>query len=369
MLSPRKLLVLLLALVSLTGPLATRALAAGRQAVGSHEVRLTWLSIANWLFEIGDLRIVTDGTITRFPRENFFGPGNGLEFTFEPVTIDVQGVERVIDALGGNKKVDFILTGHSHMDHAYDVGTWAKLTGAHVIGARSTCFQVFAQGVPASQCTTVNGGETLDLGGGVTVRVIRLHHSGVPFQEPLELNVIPTPTVDPVTGNLQFRAGILEDFPNGGGGRGYLFTVNNPGAPINWVFIDTTSTVANLDRPVVVDGVNFGTPRANMIAAMAGAGLTGVDLLIQNASLAFTQESAPIFRPRAFIPNHLGDFREPFELGLQVPFSNPSLEAFLVSAGIQLVAPRQFMDAWKLDAKGITAKPNTNVKQKLGFTD
>lgn len=378
--SPKKLLlVLLLGVFSLFSTVGTPALAAKPHKV---KVRLTWMGIANWLFEVGKTRIVMDGAITRFGpgRDNFFGPGNGLEFTFEPVTIDVEGVQQVIDALGLKKKgkkkkqtVDFILTGHSHLDHAYDTGIWNLETGAHIIGSQSTCFTSIATGVDPNDCTVVNGGESLDLGSGVTVHVFRLHHSGGsltgPCQNPIELSGPPTPTFDPVTGVIQFRAGIEEDFVNGGGARGYIFTVDNGRrGPISWVFIDSTSRVACFDLPVIVDGVDFGVPRANMIAAMAAAGLDSVDLLIQNGSTSFSMLSVPILNPRAFLPNHQGSFTEPFLLGnTRAPFSSPALEDFLDSRGIELVIPVQFMDKWKLDAKGIKAKKNRRVKKKLGF--
>ena len=36
-------------------------------AADAPEVELTWMSIANWYFKIGDMRIVLDGYITRLP--------------------------------------------------------------------------------------------------------------------------------------------------------------------------------------------------------------------------------------------------------------------------------------------------------------
>jgi hypothetical protein len=34
-------------------------------------VGMTWMSIANWYFKIGDRRILMDGYITRVPESNF----------------------------------------------------------------------------------------------------------------------------------------------------------------------------------------------------------------------------------------------------------------------------------------------------------
>jgi hypothetical protein len=177
------------------------------------QVRLTWMGVTSWLFEVADLRIVMDGYITRNPTQAL-GP-------------DEEAIQQVMDALGGNGKVDYILSGHSHFDHAFDTAVWARETDAQIIGARSTCFQAIAQGIPASRCTIVEGGEVLDLGKGVTVRVVRWNHWGDPsvhpflamLQAPVELKAVP----DATNG---LRPGVFEDFPNGGGTRSYLFTVD-----------------------------------------------------------------------------------------------------------------------------------------------
>jgi L-ascorbate metabolism protein UlaG (beta-lactamase superfamily) len=311
------------------------------------------MAIANWLFEVGDTRIVMDGWITR------------------PIQVrkpDVFAVHRVLHALGENEKVDYILTGHSHIDHALDTATWAKLTGAQIIGSRTTCFQAFAQGVPESQCTIVSGGEVLNLGRGVTVRVVRWQHSGDiggPLQTPVELDAIPTLEPD---GSLPANA-----LPNGGGGRAYLFTVDTTAGPINWFYADTDNDRA-FDLPLIADGEDFGTPRNNLMAAMAEAGLTGVDLWIGGVGnrLAVAQNVVPVLQPKAFIPHHWDDF-PPFFPGLPFPFSDTpdaaAVEAFVTGQGIQFLPQHQYMDKYVLDVNGIIPVPNSKVKQELGFSD
>ena len=121
--------------------------------------------------------------------------------------------------------MNLLLTGHSHWDHSFDTATWSKLTGARIIGSKTTCLQSQAEGVPAERCRAVFGRETIPLAEGVTMRVVRWNHSGDPAvnpeqHNPVELAAVPVP--DPATGGL--RAGVAEDFPNGGGNRGFLFT-------------------------------------------------------------------------------------------------------------------------------------------------
>jgi L-ascorbate metabolism protein UlaG (beta-lactamase superfamily) len=129
-------------------------------------VRLTWLSVANFMIDVGGIRILIDGYITRGPQQaDFFGGGGGLAFTTHAFTPDEPAIRRVKEVLG-DKNIDWVMTSHSHFDHSFDTAVWAKLTGAPVIGSQTTAYQAIAQGVPASQCHVVLGGEVLDLGGG-----------------------------------------------------------------------------------------------------------------------------------------------------------------------------------------------------------
>ena len=203
-------------------------------ATGPSSVEMTWMSIANWYFEFGDTRVIMDGYVTRVPGPPFFVrspqfPQDMFATTTGPYGVDVDSVTRVWNALAPNGKVKAIFAGHSHFDHTWDVPLWSKLTNAIIIGGISTCYQAIAQGVPEAKCKNVQGGEKIRLADGVTVRIVRFNHSGNssnPIQHnPKELSGPPVP--DPITGG--FRAGVGEDYPNGGGGRALLFTVDNDG--------------------------------------------------------------------------------------------------------------------------------------------
>ena len=108
-------------------------------AADAPEVELTWMSIANWYFKIGDLRIVLDGYITRLPGAPFFYasknyPKGQYTYTRAPALVDVPAVTKVRDAMLGGAKLDYVLSGHSHWDHSWDTPTWTKLTSATMIG-------------------------------------------------------------------------------------------------------------------------------------------------------------------------------------------------------------------------------------------
>jgi hypothetical protein len=120
---------------------------------------------------------------------------------------------------------------------------------------------------------------------------------------------------------------------------------------------------------VVVDGVDYGAPHDNLVAAMADAGLDSVDLWSGLGGRALAELVVPVARPDAYIPNHMGNFFEPFKEGLSEDrqFSDQALADFLAAEGVELVIPEQYMDKWRLNSTDIRELPNRNVKRKLGL--
>lgn len=338
-------------------------------AAGPAHVDITWMSIANVHYALGDLRILVDGYITRIPEREFHGGGGGYAYTRNPWKPDVAAVSRVLGAIGGPSQVKLLLTGHSHWDHSFDTATWSKLTSAPVIGSITTCYEAMAQDLPEDRCRPVYGRETIELGEGVTMRVVRWNHSGDPAKnweqhDPVELTAIPRP--DPATGGL--RAGVAEDFPNGGGNRGFLFTVDGPQGRYSWYYHNSASAV-DLHVPIVVDGVDYGAPIENLKAAMRDAGIDSVDLWIGTGGLPVAKLVVPVLKPKAHLPIHWDGLWEPFEAGMPWPFADAALEDYLAGAGVKLIKPQQYMDNWRLDRSGIRPLPNAAVKQALGFSD
>jgi len=339
------------------------------QRAGSDHVDITWMSISNMFYEIGTLGVVTDGYITRIPQSEFYGGGGGLAYTRKAHASDVEAVTRVMNAIGGASKVQILLSGHSHFDHSFDTATWSRLTGARVIGPKSTCLQTEADKIPASRCTAVYGGEKIRLADGVTMRVVRLNHSGDPAtnpeqHNPLELKQPPVPEAG--TGGL--RGGVAEDFPNGGGVRGFLFTIDGPQGQFSWFFQNSASAV-DFDVPIVVDGVDYGAPSGNLKAAMKDAGLDSVDLWIGTGGAAIAQLVLPIIKPRAYLPVHWDGLYGSFNAGMPRAYSDPALEQLLSKSGVKLFKPGQYMDKWRLDKNGVQPVANTAVKRALGFSD
>jgi hypothetical protein len=364
----KKLSVLFVALVGVSGMMACGG------SNPPNQLKATWVAVADWVFDFGDLRIYMDGALTRFDPTNFYGGGSGLSYSKAAVCQNKTTEQRVLAAIGA--KPQFFVTGHSNLDHSYDAGSMAKLSGAKIYGSQSTCFEAQAMGV--SDCTSVKGGsasnplgERVDFPNGVHARVVRWNHSGnasnADLHNPLELTKPPTPDA-----NGCFKPGVLEDFPNGGGGRGWLFVAGDSAHRFSVYFVDTGSDF-DFTQPIVDNTGTYPSPKDSLTAAMQAEGLKSVDLYIGSNSLALSQLVVPIIHPKAFIPNHLGSFYVDFFQGNTSTFpaaGDAAHVAYLQSQGVNVQNPKQFMDAWTVDStNGTVPTPNTAVKQALGFTN
>jgi L-ascorbate metabolism protein UlaG (beta-lactamase superfamily) len=333
---------------------------------------MTWMSIANWYFKIGDKRILMDGYITRVPENLFVAssvfPKDMYTYTKGPYGVDIPAVTRVRDAMLGTDKLDLLLAGHAHWDHSWDTPAWSRLTGAPMVGSLSACLQANAQGVATDRCRIVSGGEKIDLGDGITMRVVRWNHSGDstnPIQHfARELYRAPVP--DPATGGL--RAGVGEDYPNGGGNRAFLFTVDSPEGRLSF-FVNNSASAFDLDKDVIVDGVSYGSPLGNLAAAMKDAGLTQVDAWIGTGGLPVAQMVVPVIHPKVYLPNHWDGLFNPFWPGMPYAFKDEALRGYLEAQRIALMPQTQYFDKFVLTRAGVTLDANHAVKSRLGFAD
>ncbi len=87
-------------------------------------VEMTWMSIANWYFKIGDKRILMDGYISRVPENLFVAssefPNDMYTYTKGPYGVDSAAIDKVKAAVLGSDKLDLLLVGHAHFDHSWD---------------------------------------------------------------------------------------------------------------------------------------------------------------------------------------------------------------------------------------------------------
>lgn len=335
-------------------------------------VEMTWMSIANWYFKIGDKRIVMDGYITRVPEAQFspspIYPKDLYTFTKAAYGVDTASIAKVREAMLGADKIDLLLVGHSHFDHSWDTPAWSRLTGAPMIGGASTCLQAAAQGVTGTQCKSVSGGEKISLGSGITMRVVRFNHSG-DASNPIQhyaRELYRPPVLDAATGGL--RAGVGEDYPNGGGNRAYLFTIDSAEGQLAF-FVNNSASAFDLDKDIVVDGVSYGSPLGNLAAAMKDAGLAQVDAWIGTGGKPVAEMIVPVIHPKTYIPSHWDGLFNPFWAGMPYPFKDEALQAFLEAQKIAFVRQSQYFDKFVLTKSGVTVDTNHEVKARLGFAD
>jgi L-ascorbate metabolism protein UlaG (beta-lactamase superfamily) len=346
-------------------------------------IYLTWMSNTNWLVEVEETRILLDGWVTRIPRPKGIDFNQPETLHLPPAKPDVSAVKRILEALD-IKKIDYIVSGHSHFDHSFDSAVWARLTGAKIIGPKSTCLQAMAQGIPKSKCTVVEGSETIDLGNGLKVRVVQWNHSGDPstpfglfLQTPMEL--IDVPKLDSATGGLM--PGPLDHFPCGGV-RAYLFTLDGAEGKITW-FYSNSGNASTFEEPAAIDQAFLKrynltlnnleiTPQEKsvkecLISAIKEEKLDGVHLWIGYGSSRQVDQVIKILKPKAFIPQHWGGIWTSFFEGVSRIYKNPRLQAMLIKEGIGFYPQKQYMDKYKLDMKGVHRVPNKKVQKKLGF--
>lgn len=313
----------------------------GSDAPLPENVRMTWFGITNWHYQIGDKGLLLDGeTIS--------------DFSANP-TPNVASVTKAHNAIKLRGHIDAILVGHEHGDHGVQVPEWAKQTGKPVYAPAAVCAAVAKYGVPASQCTTLRGGETIRLGESVTVRVVRWVHS--------------------VSGCTAFGNGT-----NGPETFGFLISARTQGRtePLQLFVSDSGAGGKDLTTPRVADGVTYGSPLDNLKAAMQAAGATSLDLWQGGPeSRVVTQARlvVPQMKVKTFMPHHLGvransvsEFK--LEYGLHFPYDaneQPLLRDFLKAANVPQVAPVNYWDAWIFDASGVKPVDSANQKALYGI--
>jgi len=74
-------------------------------------------------------------------------------------------------------RADFVFISHAHFDHVHGADVIARRTGAVVVGNHETAHLMRDCGVPDDQIIATAGGDTVDCGGGVTVRALPSQHS------------------------------------------------------------------------------------------------------------------------------------------------------------------------------------------------
>src|SRR5688500_16975570 len=137
-------------------------------------VRLKYLGTAGWEISDGRSVVLIDPYLSRLRRvtpNDTFDPADTRPL-FDNGAI-AQSDRRIIDA--DIQRSDFVLSTHTHYDHALDAPYIASRTGATIIGTESSYNFARAHGVPATKLIVVRGGEDYAFEG-LSVRVIPSLH-------------------------------------------------------------------------------------------------------------------------------------------------------------------------------------------------
>lgn len=118
------------------------------------ELTIEWFGCATFRVRVGDRTLWFDTYLDKVP---------GVT----PVGLTAAEVD----------EADVLFISHAHFDHVHGADVIARATGALVVGNYETAHLMAACGVPDEQILATAGGDTVDCGGGVTVRALPAQHS------------------------------------------------------------------------------------------------------------------------------------------------------------------------------------------------
>ena len=282
-------------------------------------VRFTWMGVTNWLVETPESTLLLDAFFTREGGTSASSPAG------------IEAMERQL-AAAGIASIDHIIVGHSHFDHALDVGTAATALGAQIWGSETTCRIAQAQGVPEEQCTVLTQGSVIDDIPGLVLRAARSPHWW--------------PTVDAI-GTYEILDSIPDPNEVGAAPNGGVLTFHLDFGPSgNIIFQDTLGPLTDDDG----SSENY---------------LSNLSWLVEDTTTCDAWLSCPnctstpdplleyfeLFKPTSFVAHHWDNALGSPEDGLSTPFSAPSpyLDAIAMTGANEFI-PRQYFESYELRA-------------------
>jgi L-ascorbate metabolism protein UlaG (beta-lactamase superfamily) len=122
--------------------------------------------------------IRSDGTTLEwFGTATFRIRTRGLALFFDAYLDRLPGLDPVGLSTADVTDADFVFVSHAHFDHICGVDKVALQTGATVVASPESARILRLCGVPEGQLLIVTGGETVDCGHGVQVRILPALHS------------------------------------------------------------------------------------------------------------------------------------------------------------------------------------------------
>src|SRR5262245_37248302 len=131
---------------------------------GDWGVRIEWLGTAGFVIETREVTLLLDPFVSR---QGFFRLA-------QPLVPNDSAIARYIP-----QRVDAVLCGHSHYDHAADAPRIAKLTKAKLVGSESTCAWGLAEGLEESQLVRIPSRGAIFRVHDVEVRFVASRHGKI----------------------------------------------------------------------------------------------------------------------------------------------------------------------------------------------
>lgn len=119
----------------------------------------------------------TTATLEWFGTATFRVNTKGLTLFFDAYLDRLPGLDPVGLSTAEVDVADFVFVSHAHFDHVCGVEVVARRTGATVVASPESARCLRLSGVPEEQLLVVTGGETVDCGHGVKVRVLPSLHA------------------------------------------------------------------------------------------------------------------------------------------------------------------------------------------------
>ena len=283
-------------------------------------VTLDWLGVATFRLIVGDLVLFFDAYLDRVPAA-------------PPVGLTIAEVTRA----------DYVLVGHSHFDHLWGAERIAVRTGATVIGSHESVRLLRdVDQVPERQLIAVAGGEPIELGAGVRVRVYPSLHSciwatmgGTADEACLgDLGVMHAERTARVERGLAMLHGgafgpevadhmaASDRHPRGEGGS-FAFLIETPAGTVFWK--DTSGHWSGILRDLRPD-----------VALLAAVGRGNVDGEPVQGTLAdFVASEVELLRPRQLVLCHHDDWMPPLTRPTEVEPIRYALRRR--TAGVELI--------------------------------
>jgi L-ascorbate metabolism protein UlaG (beta-lactamase superfamily) len=123
------------------------------------------------------MAMTTVATLEWFGTATFRVNTRGLTLFFDGYLDRLPGLDPVGLSTAEVDVADFVFVSHAHFDHVCGVETVALRTGSTVVASPESARCLWRSGVPEQQLLIVTGGETVDCGHGVIVRVLPGLHS------------------------------------------------------------------------------------------------------------------------------------------------------------------------------------------------